>query len=37
MGKVKHPGPKARGKLVVDTFSVGCKHHNHDAFKVIKS
>ena len=33
MGKVKHPGPKTRGQLLVDKFSVGCKCHNHDAFK----
>ena len=33
MGKVKRPGPKTRGQLVVDKFSVVCKCHNHDAFK----
>ena len=33
MGKVKQPGPKTRGQLVADKFSVGCKCHNHDAFK----
>ena len=33
MGNVKRPGPKTRGQLVVDKFSVGCKCHNHDAFK----
>ena len=33
MGKVKRPGPKARRQLVVEKFSVGCKCHNHDAFK----
>ena len=33
MGKFKRPGPKTRGQLVADKFSVGCKCHNHDAFK----
>ena len=33
MGKVKRPGPKTRGHLVVNKFSVGCKCHNRDAFK----
>ena len=35
MGKVKSPGPKTRGQLFVDKFSVGCKCHDHDAFKNI--
>ena len=33
MGKVKCPGPKTRGQLVVNKFSVVCKCYNHDAFK----
>ena len=33
MGKVKCPGPKTRGQLVVEKLFVGCKCHNHDAFK----
>ena len=33
MGKIQCPGLKTRGLLVVAKFSVGCKCHNHDAFK----
>ena len=31
--QVKYLVPKTREQLVVDKFSVGCKCHNHNAFK----